>query len=318
MKHLLASVLVVALTGWCGVARADAHEEADRLFREGRTLLDAKSYAAACVRFSESQRLEPAAGTLLNLADCYERVGRVATAWTTYNEALAAASLRKRRDWERFAQSRIDALAPSVPMLMIRVSAAARVPGLVVTRNGDVVPSQDLERDVPVDPGQHLIVASAPDRESWTSTIEVIRGRAHVVEITATGLKETAKPAARATPSTTPSQREHADWQRPAAFTIGGVGLAAIGLGAVAGIVAIGARSDAVALCPDYPSACTANGTATNERAYDWATVSTIGFVAGALLTTTGVILLVTSPRASSSAQVRVSPAGAVSASIPF
>jgi len=320
MKRVAGALLVVASVGWTGIVHADAHDDADRLFREGRSLLDAKSYFAACARFAESQRLEPAAGTLLNLADCYERVGRVASAWATYKEALAAATLRKRRDWEKFAQSRIDALAPSVPTLMIRVSDAAHVPGLVVTRDGEVVPASDLDREVPVDPGQHAIVASAPGREPWTTTVDIVRGRSHVVAITPIGLSETARPvvATRTTNEKPIAPRKDETWQRPAGYALGGIGLAAIALGAVSGFVAIGARSDAVAQCPDYPTACTANGTAANERSYDWATVSTIAFVGGALLTATGVVLIVTAPRASSTAQVRVSPAGAVTASIAF
>src|SRR5262245_45288580 len=56
-------------------------EQAERFFLEGRASMKAGRYEEACARFAESQRFEPASGTLLNLAACREAQGRTATAW---------------------------------------------------------------------------------------------------------------------------------------------------------------------------------------------------------------------------------------------
>ncbi len=309
MRRILFAALLVIGCTLAREARADAHDDADRNFREGRALYDAHDYAGACARFAESQRLEPAAGTLLNLADCYERVGRLATSLATYKEAAVAAALRKRVDWERFALARIEALRPAVPTLAIRASGAARVDGLVVTRDAQSIAAGDLGLELPVDPGKYVIGATAPGREPWSTTIEVQRGHAYVIEIPAPGEKATVRPMPKETAPMPPA--EERSWQRPVGFAVTGVGAAALAFGAVSGVVALGARSDAVSKCPSYPTACTADGTSANERAFGWATVSTVSFVGGAILAAGGLVLLFTAP-SGASARVGVSPVGSL------
>src|SRR5687767_15052938 len=53
---------------------------ADAAFQEGRALMASGDLAAACARFEDSRRHEPAVGTELNLGECYERLGRLASA----------------------------------------------------------------------------------------------------------------------------------------------------------------------------------------------------------------------------------------------
>ncbi len=77
------------------------------------------AYGDACARFSESERLDPAAGTLLNLADCYERNGQLASAWLTFREATTAAELSDRAAWSEQASARARLLEPRLPTLTV-------------------------------------------------------------------------------------------------------------------------------------------------------------------------------------------------------
>src|ERR1035438_7696858 len=70
---------------------------AEALFEEARSLLAAGKYAEACPKFADSERLGPSVATLLNLANCWEKSGRTATAWATYREAASAAHRRELR-----------------------------------------------------------------------------------------------------------------------------------------------------------------------------------------------------------------------------
>ena len=77
------------LSGLQSVASAaEPHDAAaaDVLFRRAKDALAAGNVDGACASFAESQRLDPAAGTLLNLADCEEKQGKLATAWQHFVE----------------------------------------------------------------------------------------------------------------------------------------------------------------------------------------------------------------------------------------
>jgi hypothetical protein len=63
------------------VARADDNPDAVRataLFAEGRRLMATEDYASACPKLAESQALEPAADTALDLAICYQKASQAA------------------------------------------------------------------------------------------------------------------------------------------------------------------------------------------------------------------------------------------------
>jgi len=77
--RVLALALALAVTAAPLAARAQTTGAAEMLFEEGRRLLESRDVAAACAKFAESQRLEPAGGTLMNLAACHERAGKTAT-----------------------------------------------------------------------------------------------------------------------------------------------------------------------------------------------------------------------------------------------
>src|SRR5262245_23491607 len=78
---------IAAHTTPAGAQRADA----ETLFREGKRLLKEGKIAAACDKLDASERLEPSAGTELNIADCREKNGQLATAWAMFVRAAATA-----------------------------------------------------------------------------------------------------------------------------------------------------------------------------------------------------------------------------------
>src|SRR5262245_38278640 len=84
------SILVVsALLTTSGLARAAEPRDAaaaEVLFEAGKNLMERGDYAAACPKFEESYRLDPATGALFALALCHERAGKIATAWVEYME----------------------------------------------------------------------------------------------------------------------------------------------------------------------------------------------------------------------------------------
>ncbi len=155
------------------------------LFNEARALAKKGQYDDACPKFEESFKLRPGEGTRFNLADCWEHIGRTASAWAEYLEVASSAKLAGRQDRERLARKRADALEPQLSKLVIRVPADEA--GIAVKRDGNPVGEGAWGTPVPVDPGQHTIEASAPGKSTWTEEVKVSGAEPVVVEIPSLG-----------------------------------------------------------------------------------------------------------------------------------
>ncbi len=169
----------VTLTGWAETATDKATAQA--LFDAAKNLLKDGKYTEACPKLAESQRLDPAPGTLLNLADCYEKSGLTASAWATWLEAAAATHNAGQTDRERMARERAAKLKPTLVSITLIVPESNRVTGLDLKRDGSAAAPATWGIPVPVDPGTHTIVASAPGRRSWQTTANVTSGGLPVV-----------------------------------------------------------------------------------------------------------------------------------------
>jgi hypothetical protein len=259
-------------------------------------------YTEACAKFEASQGMDAGIGTLLHLADCYEKLGRTASAWATFKEAASMSRLRSQEERERIALTRAAALETKLSRLTIRVPEAHRVEGLDISLEGNNIPRASWETAIPVDPGTITVQASAPGREPWTSRIEVAAGaQDNAVEIP---LLETSQKAANAASTdgtvSIAGDTEHANQgQRTAAWILGGVGIVGLGVGAVLGLQAKHKNDDSKGYCPNDPNLCTARGVDLRDSAKKDAMGSTIAFGAGGALVVTGLILLLTAPSSS-------------------
>lgn len=158
-----------------GALASDPQEQqlAQALFDDGRRLMDAKRYSEACPKLAESQRLDPGGGTLLNLAICHEGEGKLATAKNDFDEALAVAVRDGRRDRQTIARQRIAAIEAAVPRVTVLVAPASDIDGLVVKLDGLALRRAAWGVATPVDPGSHLVEATATGRAPWSSTVEI-------------------------------------------------------------------------------------------------------------------------------------------------
>src|SRR6188768_3528832 len=112
-------LLVAVAVGAPALARAGDATLAESLFRDGKKLMTAGDYAKACPKLAESYAQDPATGTLLALAVCFEEQGKLASAWTTYSEVASRARAEGRVDREQAAREHVTALAPRLSMLTI-------------------------------------------------------------------------------------------------------------------------------------------------------------------------------------------------------
>jgi hypothetical protein len=268
---------------------------AEKLFQEGRTLIEQGRWVDACPKLAESLRLDPAVGTALNLAECYERVDRIASAWVTYRRAETMARRANQRERYTHAAARAEQLESKLSYLTVSVPTHPK--GLVVMRDGERIGDAAWGTAVPVDGGSHVIEASAPGRRTWKHEVKVnARSTRTTVEIPELEVLPSDAPLGDA-PASPPIQR-----------TIGWVaaatGVVTLGAGFAFGAIAKSQYDDAGTHCSAVD--CDARGVALTGDARSSATISTVLFVAGGVVTAAGVVLVLTAPKREGAAGTRV------------
>ncbi|RYZ08409.1 MAG: hypothetical protein EOO73_08140 [Myxococcales bacterium] len=296
----LAVALSTAPRTFAQVNGAD-RASAEALFNEGVSLVGSKDYAEGCRKFEASQALDPTLGTELRLGDCYERLGKTASAWATFKHAQGVARLKNQTEREELARQRVESLEPKLAYLSIELQGSAPE-GLVVQRNGSPVPLASLGVAIPVDPGQQQVTATAPGYEPWQDQLQVAPGPAKL-RLRLPSLRRSASPPARRDeqPSTI-APPEGSSAQRTAGIVTGVVGLTSVLVASGLGFYAMreGDRSKESAFCPnDSGNGCTQEGVDLRDRARAFGTASTVSFIAGAALVTAGVVLYTTAPKGS-------------------
>ena len=262
---------------------------AESLFEEGQALMAAGRYPEACPKLAESHRLDPASGTVLNLAVCHERQGRVATAWAEYRDALVYATREGRAEREQLASDRIAALEPILPRLVVAVTATGSGAGLVVKVDGVDVGPAAWGTELPLDPGSHVVTATAPGRQGFAQSIALQVSQKLEVVVPALGaVRRNAVPPGPPAPDVDPNQG-----RRTTGYLLGGGGLLALGVGGFFGVRAIVNRKDSDARCDPL---CDDEAVRLNDNAKRDARIADIGLGLGVVGVAAGAYLLLTTP----------------------
>jgi PEGA domain len=319
-----ALALSCALFACPHVAHAQGGNQAlaQSLFDAGRKLMLQKNYVQACPKFEDSERLDPSPGTLLNLGECYEGLGKTATAWARYESAATMAHTAGRTELETLATNHADKLQPHLSKLTIQ-GPATSLDGLRVQLDKSDVGSASFGTAVAIDPGQHTLEASAPGYKNWSKQVTVGPDGAQVTEQVPPleKLPPGAQPSRQPAESNTTTGaavmhdlgKAHGS-TKTVALVVGGAGIVVAGVGAVFGIMAASQASNAKSdptLCPN--KVCTPAGRKEIDSASTKATISTIGVGVGAAAVATGVVLFLLSPSSPaehppSEAATRVTP----------
>jgi hypothetical protein len=150
-------------------AATAAQIAAEAFFREGVSLMQSGQCGPALEKFEESKKLEPASGTLLDIAYCQVRLGRVASAWSTYREVIPLAREQHKPQHEQLAREQADKLEPQLPRLTL-VATGTDKP-TQVTLDGEALPDPLWSAPFPVDPGAHQLSMRLADGRTWEKTI---------------------------------------------------------------------------------------------------------------------------------------------------
>lgn len=302
----LALGLVPARAGAQPVTATDS-ATAESLFNEALALLESKRPAEACPKLEASQRLDPGVGTLLYLADCYQQLGRTASAWATFREAAYMAKDRK-DDREPVAVESAKALEPKLSYLTLEVTPPEGVT-LEIKRDGQVIPEAVWNTAIPVDPGPHTVQVNAPGKKPWSTTITVGEGpRQESVVIPALEDAPLPPPTPLSAPPVDQGPEPPYSTQKTVGWVVLGAGSAGLITGGVLALLARGNDSDADAECrPDQRGLCNPAGVKLGESAETKATWAGISAGVGLAAIGAGVTLLLTASPTSESAALSVS-----------
>jgi serine/threonine-protein kinase len=315
-------MLSSASPAWADATASDK-ASAEALFDAALRAMKEGRFAEACPKLENSQRIDPGVGTLLYLGECYEKLGRTASAWATFREAASEAEASGQAKRAKAARERIAKLEPQLAYLTIEVAEGTKnLPGLHLKRDGADAGPGIIGAAVPIDPGPAKIEVTAPEHESFSVTVRIQPGAHQTVLIpTLAALEPGAQPAVvplpvpvEQQPTQTPAQpppppapaaeSNPGGTQRIVGLVIGGVGVVGLGLGTYFGLTAMSKDKDADAKCT--PTLCQEQADFDNaDSAHKSATLSTVSFVAGGALLATGAVVFFLAP---SKSKVGVTP----------
>jgi hypothetical protein len=302
------------------IARADDAAAAQALFNDAKRLVANGDYRAACPKFAESQRLDAGIGTLFNLAECNQHVGKLASAWAEYLEVAAESKTSHQPAREKVARERAAAIESKIQRMTLIVTRTP--PGLEIKRDGEVVGAAEWNTAIPVDAGEHTVQASAPGKKTWATTTMVMLGEPTTrIEIPALQDAEpivavVSPPApvtagsndSSAQPDSPKTTLHRGNTQRAVGGTILGAGVVGLGVGAAFGFLSKTSHDDAESHCAG--NVCDAAGVSYRNDARTRGDVSTIAFATGGGAVLIGAIVMIAAPSSTTieTAHVHASP----------
>lgn len=285
----VAAALLCASLAGAASAEEGRETRAEALFREGTQKLDAGDVDLACEALGESLRLDGQLGTLLNLALCHEKQGKVATAWREYVNGAAWAAAVGRTDRRDFANQHAVDLERSMSRLLLVLTA---VPHPYVEIDGQPLPTWQYSLPIFLDPGAHTVTVQSPWKQPYRSYAIVpapSQGRQPGPVAQAIVVPTLADaPEPKVAPSAAPTARTNVWWggRRAAGAAIAAAGVVGLGIGTYFGIHSVVTLGDIDAHCQGHT--CDATGLNLHDQAKTSETVSLVALGAGAVALAVG------------------------------
>lgn len=288
MKKALLMSALFALSLSASSASA-AGPDPEKLFAEGTALMDQQKYEDALPKLLEAQKLDPGIGTQFNIGVCYEKLGKLGSAWRNYSDVLVHAKHAGKKQREDAAKQKLDELRPRVSSFVIQA------------KDGDVTVAVDgaaLTKDdwafYPVDPGAHDVLATAPSKKPWSAKVtagpdakkqEIVVPALEIERVTVT--------------------KETTNGRRTLGFVLGGVGVAGLVAAGVTGFMLLDAQSTADDDCtlpsetPDAKRCRTDDGRSAVSRGETLLPINAVAWGVGVVGLAAGTFFILTSSKKS-------------------
>jgi hypothetical protein len=287
--------------------------------------LDTKNFAEACPLLAQIYTVDKRPESLVKLADCYEKAGKLASAYSAYAllvslpDSPATDALRAR------ARARYAELGPRRSTLTVRLAPELRsTPGLRVRIDGRELPRETWDTPHPHDAGRAVVTAEVPGKKPFSSAVDLAaEGASVVVDVTFDARAETEPQHAPASASNglartgapgAAASSYFVDETTVGPYQVAGIatfatGTATLLTGFVIGLLAAADYNRSAANC--YLGICADRAyVSAAEDARAKGDVGTVVGGVGAVLMATGAAFYFFAPRPSRSQDFSVRPAG--------
>jgi hypothetical protein len=242
------------------------------------------------------------------------KVGKLVEARERYLEVesllLTETDTAAQEEAKRTSKLELESLAPRIPNLIV-VLEGAQPNEVTVHVDGAPLPAVLIGEKRPVNPGRHEIVGQKGS-ERVATAVDVKEG---VIQAAALRFTATAAPvAAVPPPAAAPAQPapSASSGRRMLAWTAIGLGGAGLVTGTVTGLIVLATENEFEESESCRGTECLPNELDRVKTYNNLRGVSTVSFIAGGVLTATGVVLLITEKRpAAPSAELVIGPRSA-------
>jgi hypothetical protein len=312
---LLASTFIAVQSPTFAQPPNDEQRAAARMAAtEGVQLLEAGKYAEALDRLRRAEALVHAPTHLLYIARAQGKLGQLVEASETYlkivHEVLVPDAPRPFLEAQSSAEQEVKELDGRIPRLLIRVEG----PGAgdaAVTMDDAPLPAPMVGLSAPVDPGLHVVRATAKDGTSAEVRVKVNPGSRETALLTlragaqaATAPPLAASPAAQGDAPAPPPREAESSGGSGASKGVGialmGLGVAGLAVGTAFVFVNRSKRTDANDLCPQNqcPIGEKSQIESLDDQANTAQTAAWIGYGAGMAALAAGLVVFFTAPSA--------------------
>lgn len=306
MKHTNCRYLLATIGALAFPSAALGQDSAARvLAQDGKALVDAGNLDQGCPKLEEALKMDSQLlGAAFTLGECYEKQGKLASAWSTYASVAGKAAARGEARAAQ-AQAKAEALKPRLSTITVRVSPqVAQAAGVEITIGGKAIAKSLFGTPIPKDGGKLEIAVNATGRAPWLHTVDVpTEGKALEVVAELGQVRDGEAPPPK-TPDDATAPQPPGGAQNDSTFWkplhIGGaavtaLGAVGLGLGATFGVLAMQKRdeSDDTGGCdPDNNFCTTQAGVDLRAESLVFGDVATAMFVVGGVAAAAGIVML--------------------------
>ncbi len=296
----VAVACLLGATGLCAViapapARAQDKAELDKArnaFRQAIAAETAGNWAGALKLLREVSNVKTTPQVRYNIALCEENLGQLVAALGDYELALVDARAANAADVASVVPARIDALRARVPKVVVHKTASARL--ATISIDGVQLGAAMLDKPMPVDPGSHLVEASAKGYRPFSRSFDIAEKATKTIPIALEAEPSTASSATPTGSASSDNAVEPAARTNVLPFVVGGVGVASLAASGVFYLLRAGTMSDLDKVCGAARDDCPADSQSTFNRGKTYTTIANVTLALGVAGVGAGAVLYFT------------------------